>query len=354
MLEADASWLCQRHSVKKTPDFSCMISPFEPKQHELLHADINPCRFSADVGPNGYGISALPERSPILETRGLIRQCSPHLQTPLLTTNPFVNEKQSLLSTRLDGKPSTCEAFSPQRKGYLIFDQSGNETRLILNSLCSPVQNSIAAIQKSFCGYECHVEGHVVNVEKACFEMPILGEELHENHEVAEGSDSHEDTEEINALLYSSDEDNDGGDDSYNGEEDDELSTGHSPERLEDDTEEVASSDGSSKRFKTLNDGYCQSPLKDTARVVRPHGLYEDEYGVGFSCSPAVGMGPVVGGKRSRKDKIVATLRILQSIIPGVKGKDPFRVLDEAIDYLKCLKHEAKALSLEDCSKCHM
>ncbi|KAF4368400.1 hypothetical protein F8388_019117 [Cannabis sativa] len=47
---------------------------------------------------------------------------------------------------------------------------------------------------------------------------------------------------------------------------------------------------------------------------------------------------------RSKKDKILQVLRVLESIIPGVKGKDPLLVIDEAIDYLRIAKLKAETL----------
>ncbi|GMH17900.1 hypothetical protein Nepgr_019741 [Nepenthes gracilis] len=357
MVKANGSWIFPQYSVQKSSNLSCMIAHFEPKQHEFLPVYTDPCLISANVGLNGYGISGLPDRGRVLDAHGLSGQSVPHLQSPFLTPNPFLNEKQFLLTSGLDGDA----ASSPQQKRFLIFDQSGVGTRLILSSLCSPAQNAIAAARKLTCKHKSPMEGLVVKPEHNCPEMPILNEELHENHMVAEGSDSHEDTEEINALLYSDDEDIDCDDDTYNGEDDDDdvVSTGRSPlaveedcrkqEQLRDDgTDEVASPGGSSKRWKALNGRNCKSPLKGAARLVRPHALYDEENGVDFNCSVGKEMSPIVGSKRLRKDKIHDSLRVLQSIIPGAKGKDPFLVLDEAISYLKFLKSEANAISVKD------
>ncbi|GMH13554.1 hypothetical protein Nepgr_015395 [Nepenthes gracilis] len=341
MVEDNGSWLCHQHSVQRSPNLSFMIPQFEPKQHDRLPAYINPCRVSSNVSLNAYGVSGLPARCPMLE-----------IQMSHLTPNPFHNEKQFLLPTGQDEKPLLCEASYLQQKRYLIFDQSGNKTRLILSSLCFPAQNPNPAVRKSICANEFPVVGHPVKPK------------LQENDIVVKGKDdSYGDTDDIDALLCSDDEDIDVDEGNFNGEDDEEVSTGHSPfavkedctkqELLKDDTEEVNSSEGSSKRRKALYGGYCEIPVKDHAKVIRQHGIHEAESRADFDCPEE--MGPMVGSKWPRKDKIRDKLRVLRSIIPGGKGKDPFLVLDEAIDYLKWLKCQATSLPLgnPESSRCY-
>ncbi|KAJ6420727.1 hypothetical protein OIU84_028147 [Salix udensis] len=176
----------------------------------------------------------------------------------------------------------------------------------------------------------------------------------------------HEDTDEINALLYSI------------------RSTGHSPilikshgtqeqaekiveevtssdgpilikshgtqERAEKIVEEVTSSDGPNKRQKLIDGEYKKSSLVDTAssvKVERFHGHEDDmESNYAKRQSQEGEMISILSSMQFRKDKIRATLKILESIIPGAKGKEPLLVLDEAIDYLKSLKLKAKTLEV--------
>ncbi|GAB4853232.1 hypothetical protein Ancab_017421 [Ancistrocladus abbreviatus] len=355
MIEADSSWLCQPHSTLEPPNLNCMISPPEVRQHAFLPR-INPCRILANVGVNGYGFSTLPERGPILEADGLLGQYVPASHTPLLTPNPFLNEKQVLLPTELDGKPPPSEVSPPQQKRYIIFDHSGNQTRLI-GSLCSPNQHPTADVSTSLVAYNFPAQGHIVKAEQNCLDIPILQEELGENHMVIEGSDMHEDTDEIDALLYSDDDDDESHNDeeNYDGEDGDEASTGHSPltvkdkfeDQAEDITEEVASSNVFSKRRKALDGGYIKLSLLNTTKTVQTLGSYPRDSDADFRCSLREEMSPLKGSKQSRMDKIHDTLKILQTMVPSSKGKDPVVILDEAIDYLKCLKSEAEALFME-------
>ncbi|KAK0576830.1 hypothetical protein LWI29_023981 [Acer saccharum] len=137
----------------------------------------------------------------------------------------------------------------------------------------------------------------------------------------------HEDTEELNALLYSDD-------DSDYTDDDEVTSTGHSPSTMtahekldwfEGSTEEVASSAGPTKKRNDDAESSCAN-----------------------SQYPRCGeMGSLSGNKRMRNEKIRETVNVLRSIIPGGKGKDTMVVIDEAIDYLKSLKLKAKAFGLD-------
>ncbi|GAB4838412.1 hypothetical protein Ancab_027947 [Ancistrocladus abbreviatus] len=357
MIGTDGSWLCQQHSTWEPPNLSCMIGPPEARQHQFLAAHINPCGVLANLGLNGYEFSTFPEKGPGIEANCLLGKYVPHIQTSVLTPNPFVNGKQDLLPAGLDGKPSSFEASSPQQKRYLIFDYSGNQTTLILGSPCPPIQNSTAAVSKSLCAYNSPAQGHLTNAEQISLDKPILQEDLEENHIGVEGSDFHEDTDEINALLYSDDDNESQNDDeNYNEENDDEISTGHSPlaakekfeAQVEDITEEVASSDVSFKRGKALDGGYTKMPFTNYRKPIQPHVLHPSDTDADFSHSSGEKMGPLLGSKRPRRDKIRHTLKILQSIVPNTKGKEPVVVLDEAINYLKSLKFEVKAFLLEE------
>jgi hypothetical protein len=179
---------------------------------------------------------------------------------------------------------------------------------------------------------------------------PIANDEFVED----DGIDMHEDTEELNALLYS--------DDGSVCSEDEVTSTGHSPSTMtthdrrdwfDGSAEEVASSNGSNKKRKLFDGGYTDAPsLKDTATSVKPTRCFGHEEDVESRCDNGTNslsheMGSESGNKRMRKENIRETMSILQNLIPGGKGKDAIVVLEEAIQYLKSLKFKAKALGLD-------
>ncbi|XP_021774145.1 transcription factor bHLH143-like [Chenopodium quinoa] len=371
MVELSSSWLCQQHFPLESSAFrNCMIAPIEHRQHEFLPASKNPCRVSANLDLNGFGYSGYPETGLTIEGYGSIQKSVPHSQTPL-TQNQYHGEQNPLFPARVGGgeKPSTCELPSAQQKKFLIFDRSGNETRLIFSSLCPRVENLTTPLtttcpawnlpaEESFGAchqYLAEKQGRII--EQAWTKTPALCEESGENEIIDEISEMREDTEEINALLYSEDDndDNDDGleDDDCDGEDDDEVSSGHSPlakeirdcEKQEDQEGEkdfyyqVASLERSSKRQKGLHGGFNR---------MRHSPAYEDVNDGGFIDAPSERMCPTIGTKRPRKDKIHDTLRVLEGIIPGLTSKDPLVILDEAISYLKGLKYNAETMSSGD------
>lgn len=373
MVELSSSWLCQQHFPLESSAFrNRMIAPVEHRQHEFLPASINPCRVSANLGLSGLGFSGLSERGLTIEGNGSIQNPVPYCHTPLTQHQCHGEQNQNpLFPASVGENPSTCEGCeppSPQHKKFLIFDRSGNETRLIFSSLCPRVENLTTPlttcpawnmpVEDSFGAYHQYLaekQGKIL--EQAWTKTPALREESGENEIIDEISEMREDTEEINALLYSEDDNDVNGDgwddDNCDGEDDDEVSSGHSPlakeirdcEKLDEQEDEkdfdneMASLERSSKRQKTPHGGFTrlwQSPA------------YEDTNDGDVIGALNEGMCPMVGAKRSRKDKIHDTLRVLESIIPGLKSKDPLVILDEAISYLKDMKYNAETMSSED------
>lgn len=212
----------------------------------------------------------------------------------------------------------------PVQKKFLVFDQSNDRTTLIYSSIPIP--------------YHLPEPQFTSDLKK---EVSVI-----EKHDDTRCSNSfHEDTEELEALLYS---DEDGIGDS---EDEEEQSTGHSPVmgfNSHDWPEEVASSVGCMKRRKLDSGGYDVVSLEDTASSGKS----------GVNCSGCGNNGgnevadveseTFPGVKRSRKDKVRETINVLQNLIPGGKnGKDAMVILDEAINYLRILKVKAKALGLD-------
>ncbi|WOL18513.1 transcription factor bHLH143 [Canna indica] len=154
----------------------------------------------------------------------------------------------------------------------------------------------------------------------------------------------HEDTEEINALLYS---------DSDDYHEDEEASTGHSPAGASEGTSKVASSMLPAKRRRVdVNDEF-DAVLIDTASS---KALYcpdaptkqrnkEDSDDTKSSCIKEVDHNRSEQDRQLKRARIRETVSILRRIIPGAHGKDAVTVLDEAINYLKSLKLKAKSLN---------
>ncbi|KAI4389813.1 hypothetical protein MLD38_001995 [Melastoma candidum] len=179
----------------------------------------------------------------------------------------------------------------------------------------------------------------------------IVSEGGDENEDVDAGSEMHEDTEELNALLYSEDVSEYSGD----GDDDDEVtSTGHSPSTMtnhmdpsntlsEKDSEEVASSQWPlSKKRKLANEQDDPLPLIKAAGAenqVRNFDSDDAIYSSGNSRSNSQ-------NNAIKRTRIRETVSVLQSLVPGVKGKEPVLILDEAIGYLKLLKRKAAALGL--------
>lgn len=258
------------------------------------------------------------------------------------------------------------------QKQFLVIDQTGDQTTLIYSSRfgSTPVE----------CLGSWDSKLHGLNNLNGNNE-PSLRRDVNLNHEVGptldddkvdenQGtgieSEMHEDTEEINALLYSD------SDDGYSSEDDDEVtSTGHSPSTMttHDNNqepfgggtaeEEVASSSaGKTKKRKRFDGAYEDDhdvQFMDTASSLnqnRPFDIGDDDAESRCSSGNYIQgsgeMGSLTGNKKMRKEKkIQDVLSILQCIVPGGKDKDPIQLLDEAICCLKSLKLKARALGLD-------
>lgn len=234
------------------------------------------------------------------------RRWDPHIQNfPAMAYRPNNSLLNSLPSSFHPSLGSATEDEGPvwanlnpetARRKFLVFDQSGNQTRLVYSSSANgswPLKPSATTPNEL---------------------TPFLGDEcVQENNE---GMEMHqEDSEEIDALLYSSHSDSDSDDDEV-------ISSGHSRSPREEE--------GPTKRQKLLEGLYApfgRSGLEDDAES---------------SCGNTN-----FHRKRSRKEKIRKTLSVLQNIVPGGKGKGAMGVIDETIRYLKNLKVEAESLRLD-------
>ncbi|XP_011012724.1 PREDICTED: transcription factor bHLH143-like isoform X2 [Populus euphratica] len=359
--QAEGSWLFPPLSTWQSPNFNRMTTSLDPAQLQCLPACMNPgtCMTSANMSMPGLAVPSIPnfETQQGNEAYGLPPCVPPHFQNFLPGTNPYVKENLSVFSYGL-GRGVPNPIVGCQRR-FFIFDQSGNEKRLMYSSFGLAVPKPTTADAKPIPGY--------LNYKEYASKMDQMKLKLHEvsdeNHFNGEETEMHEDTEEINALLDSDGDDYDGGSNDDDSDDDEVRSTGHFPilikshgaqEQVEEITEEVTSSDGPNKRQKLIDGGYKKSSPVKTASSVKVEGFlgYDNGYDSDMESSYAVGqtqkegLVSILGSKQFRKDKIHATLKILESIIPGAKNKEPLLVLDEAINYLKSLKLKAKTLGV--------
>ncbi|XP_022773104.1 transcription factor bHLH145-like isoform X2 [Durio zibethinus] len=264
-----------------------------------------------------------------------------------LLANPHENHTENIIPVVGSG----CG-----QKRFLVFDQYGHQTTLIFSSAFgTPVKCLTSWGPKSPAACNFNREDPIAKINPNLHSGPISTDIVDDNGTDVQ-SEMREDTEELNALLFSDD-------DSDYTEDEEVTSTGHSPstmtahnEQFEEGTEEVASTAGPTKKRKLLDAFNNYVPLLvDTASSANPHRCseYEDDADSSFANGQNMGSGQSggmdssSGNKRIRKDKIRETLSVLQSIIPGGEGKDAIVVLDEAIDYLKSLKLKAKTLGLD-------
>ncbi|XWS23959.1 hypothetical protein CRYUN_Cryun28dG0060400 [Craigia yunnanensis] len=355
MGEGCGSWFPQQQFDMQSPNLKSLAAP-----HPLGQQSTNP-RFINSGTNMVYTTGTLPVYGhPEL----------PHLQVGQVNEPPgwfyclprfrqvFGPAPSSLLKEQLPANPNEnhTENIIPKagsgcaQKRFLVFDQSGDQTTLIFSSAYgTPIKcTSWGLKQPAACDFDG--EDPLAKVNSNLHSGPISTEVFDDNGTDVQ-SEMHEDTEELNALLYSDD------DSDYT--EDEVTSTGHSPstltahyEQFEGDAEEVASSTGPTKKRKLLDGSNNYVPLlMDKASSVNPNRCSEYEDDADSSCANgqnpgSSGMGSSSGNKRMRKDKIRETVNVLRSIIPGGEGKDASVVLDEAINYLKSLKLKAKTLGL--------
>ncbi|KAK6938092.1 hypothetical protein RJ641_031600 [Dillenia turbinata] len=241
------------------------------------------------------------------------------------------------------------------RKRFVVFDQSGDQTTMIFSSaLGTSIQQLATWRTKPSVAHDLIPEQG--GASKDMFyhsQKDVFIDKSDENQGVDSESEMHEDTEELNALLYSDDEN-----ESNHDGDDEETSTGHSPstmtahEKLEGFEEEVASSARATKRRKLSDGNFVVPSLMDTATSAKTKRSLEYKDDAESSCGNVNNegsheIGSLSGNKRTRKERIRETVSILQSIIPGGKGKDAIVVLDKAISYLKFLKFKAESLGLK-------
>ncbi|XP_042453480.1 transcription factor bHLH143-like isoform X1 [Zingiber officinale] len=231
--------------------------------------------------------------------------------------------KTSPLIPALISSHRAPELFSSDKR-YLVSDQLVDGRSFILSSVSVPTP-CINSVNRGF-NLQGNTETSVSNGHGA--------------------DEMHEDTEEIDALLYSDSDFNNG---------DEETSTGHSPaepEIVERTFSEVASSVPPTKRRRVDVDDEFDASLIDTASsqvlhcpdIPTEHRNKEDDNNTASSRFEVVGPDQNEENRQFKRAKIQETLGILRKIIPGGNCKDAVTVLDEAINYLKSLKLKVKLL----------
>ncbi|XP_028757342.1 transcription factor bHLH145 [Neltuma alba] len=235
------------------------------------------------------------------------------------------------------------------KKQFIVIDQTVNQTTMVYSSGFGRPIECLASWPSRMHGPDC-LNGNEPSFRRDLNNLngPTLTGKVDKNQGTEAQSEMHEDTEEINALLYS---DSDG----YSTEDDEVTSTGHSPSIMttHDDqdffcgsNEGVGSSAGKTKKRKLSDDGaHDDLQFMDSASSLNLNRSFDNGYDAESRCSSGSSEG---SDKKMRKERIRDVLNVLQTVIPGGKERDPVRLLDEAIHCLKLLKRKARALGLHD------
>ncbi|XP_027364500.1 transcription factor bHLH143-like [Abrus precatorius] len=331
MVKAHRSWAYPQHVAWPSPYLSCSCPLVEPGScGHSAHLNPSTCILPAVSVFQGFTAPAIP----ILKTEQT-NEVQGFLQYP--------NSEPCLKGTHTGGAMQNANHASLQ-KNLLIFDHSGNKTRLLYSPVFPLVQSPIVTAAQFAQAYNVNEEARETNKGQKQLPMYTSPEESDKDHIVNEESEMHEDTEEINALLYS--DDSDSGSDN---DDDEVTSTGHSPlvtkrtyvmqEQFEDKEGEVVSSDWSNKRRKLIDGGYNRLPsLVDSAGSVRLNEMceYISDAESKYSCGSQTKRNNLTAADiQLKKDKIRESLRVLENLIPGAKGKHPLSVIDGTIEYLK-------------------
>ncbi|XP_027112820.1 transcription factor bHLH143 [Coffea arabica] len=323
---------------------------FQHSQHHYLWNSprSNDSTAVPDTGTSAFGLLHF-KTGQLDGGRGPFQWLPPQKESSSPTAAPHFEESQRAFGHGHGVEPTFKDVSASAHKKFLIFDQSGDQVRLISRSFRSPYQDQIIMPMTP-------VDFHDLQGEAG--QSQIMKPPPHTEHHVkSEGGDMREDTEEINALLYS--DSFPGNDDDVDGEDDDLTSTGHSPftiiggiemhEKVWELTEEVGSTDGSTKRHKLLDGGYKKSSLVDTADPLKLAKFCNDDNHVETNCAKGGDLNEEMDSNintTQKRAKICKTLRILESIVPGAENKDPILIIDDAINYLISLREKAEALEL--------
>ncbi|XXG61094.1 hypothetical protein AAC387_Pa04g2836 [Persea americana] len=293
------SWIYQK-SLLEPPNLNCASLPSDPRWQDRTF----PMKFSFHVNPYAW-----------TDSESRIMPGFPVSQFPQAWHISCTHE--------------TCPLTIPESKF-----ETGNNMSLI--SAGYPLQVPSSTNVRTFdCSGGC-VES-IINAE------PVISESikrstwcrLNENYETdVQGSHlngMHEDTEELDALLCTDDED-------------EETSTGHSPSDMTQYQRKEVKDNAKITKAVTPNkrrrlDRVHDPSLMDTASSGKAWKYEGDAESSSIKVS-----GPSIVNKPMRNKRIREKMGILRTMIPGGKGKNAAVVLDETIRCLKSLKLKAKAL----------
>ncbi|KAM1225382.1 hypothetical protein ACFX13_044862 [Malus domestica] len=357
MGENFGTWIPQQHLGWQPPDPNAIGAPIGLGQQNFVSAygklGTNILSINGTMPPYASSELPHPQVGRPNEPHGWF-YCLPCIRQAVMpATDNGLKERVSSARHGIPGEtfvPNADGAF--EQKRLLVNNPCGDQTTLIFSSgMVNPMQCRTS--WNPFQQGAYYLDGDDPRNERDFknFSGAALTDEFKGSDENGAESEMHEDTEELNALLYSD------GDSDYT-EDDEVTSTGHSPSTMtvhdkQNWFEEVASSDGMDKKRKLFDERYDHVPsVMDTASSMkhnRPLEL-EDDAESSCACNRSSGLREVdsfTSNKKMRKEKIRETINILQNIIPDGKGKDAMVVLDEAIHYLKSLKLKAKALGLD-------
>lgn len=353
MVKADSSWPCPRNVAWQAPYLNCSRTLQEPRLCDLA-ADLNTSTFNlaghtAFPGfTSGFSNLGIEQTG---ELRGFLQYPNHHQSGDIQAVS------EQCLKERDIGGAMRHENPASLQKNLLIFDQSGDKTRLFYSPIFPFVQSPNVDPTKFVPASDEIKMGQAASTDENYPMKYSLPEDSNENHINDEESELHEDTEEINALLYS-DEDVD-----YYSDDDEVASTGCSPlatkrpyvmqSQFENTKEEVASSDRPKKRQKLNDDGFERSSPITSAISVRLNESCdctsdaESKYSTSqvYSAKQTTGEeNSMMGDIQFKKDKIRGSLRVLENMVPGAKGKEPLSVIDGTIEYLKSLMSQTGTL----------
>nr|DAD22066.1 TPA_asm: hypothetical protein HUJ06_023529 [Nelumbo nucifera] len=299
------SWFDQQPSAWQSPNLNCSGIPLDPGRQDPFSAYANPYTYIVSTNGTlpGLGVSELPH---LKTAQPIVRHgwfyCLPRYRQSLALSPNYVPKEKisSYPNDGCGGEAAPNGTTGSVQKRFLVFDQSPNQTSLIFSSVVGPsVDRPNSMNPKPFDGHNIH--GLTTERDLICYADPIVsnGLELDDNHESRDRSEMHEDTEELDALLNSDDECED---------DDEETSTGHSP----------------SDMTVYEKPGQTEEMIEEVASSAKPIGSLEYEDDAESSCVKGTtgDSHTMVGNKRLRREKIRETVSLLQSIIPGGKGKE--------------------------------
>lgn len=362
MGERCGSWFPQQQFDWKLPYSNYSSAPILSGQNcipTIMNLGTNNVPTNGKLPVNAYPVQPHSQAAEAIEPHGWF-YCLPRFRQAFMPASLSILKEQLPAAPFVNhGETTKTKAGSGcAQKRFLVFDQSGDQTTFMFSSgIGNPVQCLTSWSPKPLGRYNLSPEIQGAKAGTNVLSMPNLIDDLDETNGADLQSEMHEDTEELNALLYSDDD----GDYTDDDEDDEVTSTGHSPSTMtahekqdwfDGSTEEVASSAGPIKKRKLFDGVYDDVPLPVPSSSVKCNLHLDDEDDAESSCANSQNpgsdeFGSVSTNKRLRKEKIRETVSVLRSIIPDGEGKDAMLVLDEAIDYLKSLRLKAKALGLD-------